>query len=144
MTRATSLGPIGNRRPQNGSPTLPKPTVVAAKLGTRDLKCVDPVLITGGISTVSGTGKVRIRAKSSARDHGSRKTMSASHLLALMLIFGFSVSVARNWRKILMALCVLVMTAVCFGICVIGTLHSECDRVQPRACGIEIAADTSS
>jgi hypothetical protein len=42
--------------------------------------------------------------------------MASNQVLALMLIFGFSFAIAKNWRKVLVFLGALAMTAVCFGV----------------------------
>jgi hypothetical protein len=42
--------------------------------------------------------------------------MDGNQVLALLLIFGFSFAIAKNWRKFLIFLGALAMTAVCFGI----------------------------
>jgi hypothetical protein len=42
--------------------------------------------------------------------------MAANQALALLLIFGFSFAIAKNWRKVLIFLGALAMTAVCFGV----------------------------
>lgn len=50
--------------------------------------------------------------------------MAGNQVLALMLIFGFSFAIAKNWRKVLVFLGALAMTAVCFGV------YSIVDAVQ--------------
>lgn len=42
--------------------------------------------------------------------------MDGNQALALLLIFGFSFAIAKNWRKVLIFLGALAMTAVCFGV----------------------------
>ena len=42
--------------------------------------------------------------------------MAGNQALALLLIFGFSFAIAKNWRKVLVFLGALAMTAVCFGV----------------------------
>jgi hypothetical protein len=42
--------------------------------------------------------------------------MAGNQALALLLIFGFSFAIAKNWRKVLIFLGALAMTAVCFGV----------------------------
>jgi hypothetical protein len=54
--------------------------------------------------------------------------MAANQVLALMLIFGFSFAIAKNWRKVLVFLGALAMTAVCFGVySIVDTIHSNVD-----------------
>jgi len=50
--------------------------------------------------------------------------MAGNQTLALLLIFGFSFAIAKNWRKVLIFLGALAMTAVCFGV------YSIVDAVQ--------------
>jgi len=50
--------------------------------------------------------------------------MAGNQALALLLIFGFSFAIAKNWRKVLIFLGALAMTAVCFGV------YSIVDAVQ--------------
>jgi hypothetical protein len=42
--------------------------------------------------------------------------MAGTQALALLLIFAFSFAIAKNWRKVLVFLGALAMTAVCFGV----------------------------
>jgi hypothetical protein len=42
--------------------------------------------------------------------------MSANQVLALLMIFGCCYAIAKNWRKIVVFLGALTMTAVCFGV----------------------------
>lgn len=42
--------------------------------------------------------------------------MAGNQALALLLIFGFSFAIAKNWRKVLVFLGALAMTAVCFSV----------------------------
>lgn len=42
--------------------------------------------------------------------------MAADQVLALMLIFGFSYAIVKNWRKVAVFVSALSMTAVCFGV----------------------------
>jgi hypothetical protein len=42
--------------------------------------------------------------------------MDGNQALALLLIFAFSFAIAKNWRKVLIFLGALAMTAVCFGV----------------------------
>jgi hypothetical protein len=52
--------------------------------------------------------------------------MAGNQALALLLIFGFSFAIAKNWRKVLIFLGALAMTAVCFGVySIIEAVHSD-------------------
>lgn len=42
--------------------------------------------------------------------------MSTDHVSALILIFVVSYAIATNWRKVVVILCALAITAVCFGV----------------------------
>ncbi|MEU4193877.1 hypothetical protein AB0E69_18400 [Kribbella sp. NPDC026611] len=48
--------------------------------------------------------------------------MDGNQALALLLIFAFSFAIAKNWRKVLVFLGALAMTAVCFGVYSIVTM----------------------
>lgn len=52
--------------------------------------------------------------------------MTTNQVLALMLMFGFSFAIAKNWRKVLVFLGALTMTAVCFGVySIVETIRSD-------------------
>lgn len=52
--------------------------------------------------------------------------MAGNQALALLLIFGFSFAIAKNWRKVLIFLGALAMTAVCFGVyTIVEAVHSD-------------------
>ncbi|MGW6275872.1 hypothetical protein [Kribbella sp. NPDC055071] len=52
--------------------------------------------------------------------------MAGNQALALLLIFGFSFAIAKNWRKVLIFLGALAMTAVCFGVyTIVDAVHSD-------------------
>ncbi|WP_350276750.1 hypothetical protein [Kribbella sp. HUAS MG21] len=54
--------------------------------------------------------------------------MAGKQTLALLLIFGFSFAIAKNWRKVLVFLGALAMTAVCFGVyTIVESVHSDLD-----------------
>ncbi|TDO45481.1 hypothetical protein EV651_1292 [Kribbella sp. VKM Ac-2571] len=67
--------------------------------------------------------------------------MSTSYLLTLLLLFCFSLAVAKNWRKVLIFLAAVLLTAAFFGLYTIGvTLQSDCDPAQPYTPRNQIAA----
>ena len=66
--------------------------------------------------------------------------MATNQALALMLIFGFSFAIAKNWRKVLVFLGALAMTAALFGVYSIveavrdiDTIHSDVDPAGIQA-----------
>ncbi|WP_327634240.1 hypothetical protein OHB24_30170 [Kribbella sp. NBC_00482] len=71
--------------------------------------------------------------------------MSTSHLLTLLLMFSFSLAVARNWRKVLIFLSAVLLTAAFFGFYTIAvTLQSDCDPARPYTPRNQIAAAASN
>ena len=52
--------------------------------------------------------------------------MAGNQAIALLLLFGFSFAIAKNWRKVLIFLAALAMTAVCFGVyTIVQAVHSN-------------------
>jgi hypothetical protein len=71
--------------------------------------------------------------------------MNAGHGIALMLFIVISFAIAKNWKKVLLFGCTVLMTAVLFGVySVVVFLQSDCDPAQLRTPGNEIAAARSS
>ncbi|TDW76139.1 hypothetical protein [Kribbella pratensis] len=64
--------------------------------------------------------------------------MDGNQALALLLIFAFSFAIAKNWRKVLIFLGALAMTAVCF------TVYSIVAMVDSTVAPSPVAPTTST
>ncbi|MFD3402483.1 hypothetical protein ACFWUU_17485 [Kribbella sp. NPDC058693] len=68
--------------------------------------------------------------------------MDGNQALALLLIFAFSFAIAKNWRKVLIFLGALAMTAVCFSVYSIVAMVDS--TVAPRPVGPTTSAPTTA
>ncbi|MET9311452.1 hypothetical protein ABZX12_06475 [Kribbella sp. NPDC003505] len=77
--------------------------------------------------------------------------MATNQALVLMLIFGLSFTIAKNWRKVLVFLGALALTAAGFGVYSvvesvrnIDTIHSDVDPAGVQAGPADATAQSAA